>query len=126
MRLNSLELRASTNCSGVCRKETEMTNDEQGPMENLLDGLDQQSDALSSDELKAELQGRGIEVDLFLQQIEAIIADHDKQGRLAWMKVADERKQSLRVAETPESRWIDRKAEEVRAAFALFLNSATS
>ena len=29
-----------------------MKNDEQGPMENLLDGLDQHADVLSSDQLK--------------------------------------------------------------------------
>lgn len=100
-----------------------MTNAEQGPMENALDGLDQQSGALSSEELKTELQARGTDMDAFLHQIDEMIAGYDKQERLAWMKVADEKKESLRVAETPESRWTDRKPEEILAAFALFLRA---
>jgi hypothetical protein len=104
-------------------KETEMTNDEQGPMENVLDGLDQQSDALTSEELKAELQARGINIDPFLQEIDDMIAVHDKGERLAWMQVEDEKKESLRVAETPEFRYADRKPEEILAGFALFLKA---
>lgn len=100
-----------------------MTNDEQGPIENLLDGLDQQSDVLSSEELKAELGARGIDIDPFLQQIDEMIAAHDKRERLAWMQVADEKKESLRIAEMPESRWIDRAPEEILAAFAVFLKA---
>ena len=100
-----------------------MTNDEQGPMENVLAGLDQQSGALSSEELKTELQARGTDMDAFLHQIDEMIAGYDKQERLAWMKVADEKKESLRVAETPESRWTDRKPEEILAAFSLFLRA---
>jgi hypothetical protein len=95
-----------------------MTNDEQGPMENLLEGLDQQSDALSLDELKEELRARGIEIESFLNQIDKMIADQDRQERLHWMQVADEKKASLRVAETPTSKWIDRTREEILAAFA--------
>jgi len=92
-------------------------------MENLLDGLDQQSDALSSEDLKAELQARGIDIEPFLQQMDEIITAHDKRERLAWMQVADEKKESLRVAETPESQWGDRKPEEIFAAFAVFLKA---
>lgn len=100
-----------------------MTNDEQGAMENLLDGLDQQSGALSSEELKTELQARGTDMDVFLHQIDEMIAGYDKQERLAWMQVADEKKESLHVAETPELRWNDRKPEEILSAFALFLRA---
>jgi hypothetical protein len=95
-----------------------MTNDEQGPMENLLDGLDQQSDALSSDELREELRGRGIDVDPFLEQISKIVAAEDRRERLGWMQVADEKKAAFRVAETPASGWINRKREEILVAFA--------
>jgi len=94
-----------------------MINEEQGPMEKLLDGLDQQSDALSSDQLKAELQGRGIDIDPFLARIDKMITDQDKEERLRWMRVADEKKASLRVAETPQSSWIKRKPQEILAAF---------
>lgn len=103
-----------------------MTNNEQGPMENLLDGLDEQTDALSPEQLRAELDVRGIKIDPFLKEMEEMITAHDKEERLSWMKVADEKRESLRVAETPAMRWIDRKAEDIRAAFDLFLKSSTS
>ena len=101
-----------------------MKNDEQGPIENLLDGLDEQTDALSSDELKAELKHRGIDLDAGLKKAEMAIAAYDKEDRLSWMRVADEKSKSLRVAEAPEKSWTSRKAEEVIAAFTAFINSA--
>ena len=101
-----------------------MENDEQGPIENLLDGLDEHSDSLSSDELKAELLDRGIDLDAGLEQANATIAAYDKQDRLSWMKVADEKRKSLSVAETPGTSWVGRKAEEIKAAFEAFIKSA--
>ena len=101
-----------------------MKNDEQGPMENLLDGLEEHSDSLSSDELKAELLDRGIDLDAGLAKPDATIAAYDKQDRLSWMQVADEKRKSLSVAETPETSWVGRKAEEIRAAFEAFIKSA--
>jgi hypothetical protein len=101
-----------------------MTNDEQGPMENLLDGLDEHSDSLSSDELKAELLDRGIDLDAGLTKAEMTIGAYDKGDRLSWMKVADEKRKSLRIAETPETSWMGRKAEEIKAAFDAFVKSA--
>jgi len=92
-------------------------------MENLLNGLDQQSDALSSDQLRIELQDRGIDIDALLQKMDAIIAAHDKHERLAWMRVADEKKESLRIAETPGAQWSDQKPEHVLIAFARFLKA---
>jgi hypothetical protein len=103
-----------------------MNNDEQGPMENFLDGLDEQSGALSFEDLQAELQDRGIDLSALLSRTDAMIASDDKKQRLAWMKVADEKRESLRVAETLGGRWINRKADEIRAAFTLFLKSSTS
>jgi len=101
-----------------------MENDEQGPIENLLDGLDEHSDSLSSDELKAELLDRGIDLDAGLEQANATIAAYDKQDRLSWMQVADEKRKSLSVAETPGTSWVGRKAEEIKAAFEAFIKSA--
>ena len=94
-----------------------MNNEEQGPMENLLDGLDEQSGALSFDELKEELGARGIDIGASLEKIDKLIAEQDKQTRLRWMQIADKKKAALRVAETPTSRWINRKREEILAAF---------
>lgn len=101
-----------------------MENDEQGPMENLLDGLDRHSESLSLDELKAELQNRGIDFGAGLKKAQAIIAAYDKEDRLSWMKVADEKSASLRVAETPVLSWTSKKSEEVVAAFNAYLNFA--
>lgn len=107
-------------------KELEMKNDEQGPMENLLDGLDEHSDALSTDELKNELAGRGINIEPCLRHIETTIAAHDKKERLSWMQVADMKTESLRVAETPAAGWTSKKSAEVIAAFNEFVDAATS
>jgi hypothetical protein len=101
-----------------------MKNDEEGAMENLLDGLDRHSDSLSLDELKAELQNRGIDVDAGLKRAEAIMAAYDKEDRLSWMKVADEKAASLRVAETPVPSWTSKKPEEIVAAFNAYLSFA--
>jgi hypothetical protein len=101
-----------------------MKNDEEGAMENLLDGLDRHSDSLSLDELKAELQNRGIDVDAGLKKVEAIIAAHDKEDRLSWMKVADQKSASLRVAETPVQSWTSKKPEEIVSAFNAYLSFA--
>jgi hypothetical protein len=95
-----------------------MSNDQHGPMEKLLDGLDEQSGALSLDELREELSARGIGMDAFLAKIGNILAEYDKRERLAWMQVADEKKAALRVAEAPFSSWITRKREDILAAFA--------
>jgi predicted HTH domain antitoxin len=100
-----------------------MSNDQQGPMENLLDGLDEQSGSLSLDELREELSGRGVNMDAFLTKIDRIVSEHDKRERLAWMQVADEKKAALRVAEAPFSSWITRKREEILAAFAALSES---
>jgi hypothetical protein len=102
-----------------------MKNDEQGPMENLLDGLDQHADALSPDEVKSELQERDIDVDAGVQEAEMTIAAYDKEDRLSWMKVADEKRASLRVAESAVVSWVGRKEEDIRAAFEAFLKRAT-
>ncbi len=94
-------------------------------MENLLDGVDEHADILTYDELKAELLSRGIDVDTALEDVNRMIAAHEKEERLGWMKVADERKSSLRVAETPESTWLQRSPEEVMAVFKAYIDSAT-
>jgi hypothetical protein len=100
-----------------------MNNDQKGPIENFLDGLDEQSGSLSFDELEAELKNRGIDVNALLRQTDALIASHDKKERLAWMRVADEKKESLRVAETPSEAWHNKPEDVIRAAFALFLQA---
>jgi hypothetical protein len=102
-----------------------MNHDEHGPMENLLEGVEEHADILTYDELKTELLSRGIDVDTALQDVNRMIAALEKEERLGWMKVADERKSSLLVAETPESTWLQRSAEEVMAAFKAYIGSAT-
>jgi len=50
-----------------------MNNPQQGPMENLLQGLDEQSDLLSYEEVTAELADCGVDVGLLLDRIHALI-----------------------------------------------------
>jgi len=45
-----------------------MSEQKKGPIENLLEGLDQQSEILTTDELKVDLQERGINVQKFLEE----------------------------------------------------------
>ena len=55
-----------------------MNHDEQGPMENLLEGLDLHSELLTLEDLKAELRARGIAIDDFLTKIKVELAAEQK------------------------------------------------
>lgn len=55
---------------------------QQGPIENLLEGLDQHTQFLSKEELEAELRNRGINVDEFLKRAHDMI-DANKTLRKA-------------------------------------------
>jgi hypothetical protein len=94
-----------------------MSDDKQGPMENLLDGLNHHAGFLNREERKAELRGRGIDVDQFLTDAHLLIASCQKEERLAWMKVADEKRNSVANAESQISNWLGKSAESIRAAF---------
>jgi len=94
-----------------------MNNDKQGPMENLLDGLSKHAKFLSRDEHKEELRERGIEVDKFLSEAHSLIASCLKEERLAWMKVADEKRSSIEGAELQITNWLGKSAEAIREAF---------
>jgi hypothetical protein len=99
-----------------------MNHDEKGPMENLLEGLDLHTDFLSLDELKAELRGRGIDIDSFLKKVGQVIAASQKANRLSWMRVADKKKNALDSIKS-EAIWAEKGEEEIRAAFAAFIES---
>jgi len=98
-----------------------MNPDDQGPMENLLEGLDIQTRYLSADDIKAELQARGINTDEFLRKAKSAIAEADKAARLAWMKVADDKKRQLEVNRQSFVSWIERPKDEIKAAFEAFI-----
>lgn len=102
-----------------------MKNGEQGPIENLLDGIDEHADALTLDQLREEAAARGIDLDRALTAVNNLIAERRRDNRLSWMKVADERMESLRVAEAQgEYYWRRKSPREIAAAFEDFLNSA--
>src|SRR5258706_6193045 len=86
-------------------KDNKMNDKQQGPMENLLEGLDQHAKFLSEEELKAELQARSIDVNNVLKSARTMIAEYRKAHRLAWMKVADEAKSRLAASQAVES-WL--------------------
>jgi hypothetical protein len=97
-----------------------MNEHEQGPMENLLEGLDQHAQFLSKEDLKAELSSRGIDGDALLKQAHEIIAQHKKAERLSWMRVADENKSRLQATDRFES-WLGKGELAIRAAWQEFI-----
>jgi hypothetical protein len=102
-----------------------MKQNEQGPMENLLDGLREHAESLTLDQLRDEAAARGIDLDRALAAMKELITAGTREERLQWMKVADERKESLRVAEKPSNYQFRIKSpQDVYAAFEAFLNSA--
>ena len=103
-----------------------MNENQQGPMENLLDGLNQHAQFLSDEELKTELKARGIDVDGFLAEAHAIASQYQKAERLAWMKVADEKKRRIESAETTSESWLGKGERAVAEAWAAFLATTTS
>ena len=102
-----------------------MKHNEQGPMEDLLDGIEEHADALMFDQLRDEAAARGIDLDRALSAVNELIAARSRADRLSWMKVADERKEALRVAEAEERyHWRNKSPEEIIAAFEQFLSSS--
>jgi len=87
------------------------------PVENLIEGLSQHARFLTREERKAELRERGIDVDGFLNEAHSIIAHHQKEERLAWMKVANEKSQRFTGKESGFVSWIGKSRDEVVAAF---------
>src|ERR1051325_7729319 len=101
-----------------------MNGNQQGPMENLLDGLDQQAQFLSDEELKAELEARGIDVNKFLTGARAAITQYQKADRLAWMTIADEKKRRMNTTESRFESWVGKGEEAIKVAWAGFLRTA--
>jgi len=102
-----------------------MNQNQERPNENLLEGLSQHARFLPREERKAELRERGIDVDGFLNEAHSIIAHHQKEERLAWMKVAIEKKQLLASDDSSFVSWIGKSQEAVVAAFQNLLKTAT-
>jgi len=100
-----------------------MNDDEKGPMENLLEGLDLHSEFLSLEELKAELRTRGIAIDDFLTKMNREIAAAQKADRLSWMQIADDKKRALKSIHPKVMTWSGKREDEIRAAFALFVDN---
>ena len=88
-----------------------------GPMENIVEGLDEQTALLSSEELKSELRERGIDIDGFLTRSKSLIASHQKAERTSWMKIADTKREILAAARESITSWAGRREEEILAAF---------
>jgi hypothetical protein len=102
-----------------------MKHNEQGPMENLLDGISEHADALTLDQLREEAAARGIDLDRALAAVNKLIVSRTREERLGWMKVADKRRESLRVAEKEAKyHWRNKSPREIAAAFEEFLNLA--
>lgn len=96
---------------------TSMKNIKQGPMENLFQGLDEQSSLLSDEEVAAELVAMGVSVDDFLREANALIDLRLKAERTAWMRVADEKIGAMATIRSTITSWVERGEEEIRAAY---------
>jgi hypothetical protein len=94
-----------------------MNSNQNRPVENLLEGLSQHARFLTREERKEELRGRGVDVEGFLAKAHSIIAHHQKDERLAWMKVASERKHLFTEKSLHFVSWIGKSKEDVIAAF---------
>jgi len=101
-----------------------MNPHENRPIENLLEGLSQHSRFLTREERKTELRERGIDVDGFLNEAHSLIAHHQKEERLAWMKIADEKRQALTAEASGFDSWLGKGREVILTAFQNFLNTA--
>ena len=102
-----------------------MNPNQNRPIENLLEGLSQHARLLSKEDRKAELRERGVDVDAFLNEAHSIIAHHQKEDRLAWMKVANEKRRLLAIDDSGFVSWVGKKQEEVVAAFQSFIKTAS-
>ena len=94
-----------------------MNPDENRPIENLLEGLSHHTRFLTTEEREAELRERGVDVDTFLKGAHSIIAHHQKDARLAWMKVADEKEKCINDSESGIESWLGKKDGLIKAAF---------
>lgn len=93
-----------------------------GAVEKILEGLDQHSKLLSKEEIKAELVARGLDVENYLKETNALIEGCLKKERLAWMKEADEKK--LRIVNSAPSipNWLERSKDEIESAFIAWMS----
>jgi hypothetical protein len=101
-----------------------MNPNQNRPIEKLLEGLSQHARFLPREERKAELRERGVDVDGFLNEAHSIIAHHQKEERLAWMKVASEKRRLLTGDDSNFVSWTGKSQEVIVAAFQNFLNTA--
>ena len=117
-----------TNFADFKRKSETSENEpnQNRPVENIVEGLSQHARFLTKEERKAELRDRGIDVDGFLNEAHSIIAHHQKEKRLAWMKVANEKSQRFAGEESSLVSWVGKGKDEILAAFQNLLNTATS
>jgi len=94
-------------------------------MENLIRGLDEQSEHLTREEVQAELKTLGVDVEGTLSRAKLLIASSLKKERTAWMNIADANKSALDAAAKKVVSWKGRAEEEVRAAYAAMTASLT-
>jgi hypothetical protein len=99
-------------------------NQKNRPIENLLEGLSQHARFLTKEERKAELRERGIDVDGFLTEAHSIIAHFQKEERLAWMKIADEKRNVITKTESCIESWLGKGDVMIRTAFEKLIKTA--
>jgi hypothetical protein len=94
-----------------------MNPNQNRPIENLIEGLSQHARFLTKEERMAELRERGIDVDGFLKEAHSIIAHHQKEERLAWMKEATEKSERFSAVESRIASWVGKSKGEIAVAY---------
>jgi hypothetical protein len=94
-----------------------MNPNQKRPIENLIEGLNQHARFLTKEERMEELRERGIDVAGFLKEAHSIIAHHQKEERLAWMKEATEKSDRFSGLESRFTSWVGKSKEEIMAAY---------
>ena len=102
-----------------------MSNSNHGPIEKVFEGLDQHSELLSKEELKAELKARGLEVEDYLKETNQLIEEYLKKQRLVWMTEADEKKRQMATAAPLLTDWLKKTRDEIETAFTAWTNQVS-
>ena len=92
-------------------------NTKKGPIEEILDGLQEQSACLTKEEVKAELVARGVNIEGLISRTQELVQKALKEERMGWMKEADKQNTILEAAASRVSSWLNRREEEILAAF---------
>lgn len=86
------------------------------PLGNVVEGL-ASTDGHSTSDLKASLREQGCDSDALALRLKARVRELSRESRLSWMHQGEAVQAKLSAALQGRSSWLERKAEEINAAF---------